>query len=75
MKKEKRRSRRYAIAFAFGEDLADIDEYQSTRRGKVPIYNLGAGFAVALRDGEQAPEGYEWKFKEVSYGYAVWRSV
>ena len=67
-----RKSRRYAIAFAFGQDLADIDEYQSTRRGKVPIYNLDGGYAVALREGEKAPEGYEWKFKEDVYGYAIW---
>ncbi len=73
---QKRKSRRYAIAFAFGQDLADVEEYQSTRRGKVPIYQLDGDYCVALRDGEALPQdvAYEWKFKEESYGYKVWWS-
>ena len=67
-----RRSRRYTIAFAFGQDIADVDEYQPSRRGKVPIYDLDGDYAIALREGEKAPAGYEWKFKEGAYGYAIW---
>jgi len=74
MKTERRKSRRYAIAFAFGQDIADVEEYQSTRRnGNVPIYLLDGDYVIALRDGESAPSDceYEWKEKGTEYGYRI----
>jgi hypothetical protein len=68
---KRRHSRREAIAFAFWQDIADVEEYQSTRRGSVPIYQINGNYAVALRDGESAPDGYDWHNKGTEYGYRV----
>ena len=62
-----RRSRRWAIAFALGDDLQDVMPYQSGH-GRVPIFSLARGphgLAVALRGTEVLPDGYAWRFVEV----------
>jgi hypothetical protein len=81
MAEEKRRSRRYAIAFILGADLGEIEEYQSTRRGSIPVYMTDSGeeFYLALRAGEKLPskdqwEGSEWERVATSYGYEIYRS-
>jgi hypothetical protein len=76
--KEKRRSRRYAIAFILG-DLPEVSEYQPTRRGRVPIYMSESTDALlcALRAGEKAPEPevFLWKHVGESYGYTILMSA
>lgn len=68
----RRRSRRYAIAFAFGQDIADVTEYQPGKH-RPSLFNIeiGDGYAIALRENEKLPDGYNWAFKEDAYGYQI----
>jgi len=50
-------NQRSAIASQFGWDIADVEEYQHTRRvhNRVFVYQTGSGYAVALKEGQKVP--------------------
>lgn len=67
----KRMLRRWAVATAFNEDVADVEEYQPGQTPK-PIYQMGEGYAFAFRPGDKLPEGYNWKLREIVGNYEIY---
>ena len=77
--KEKRRSRRYAIAFLLGADLGEVSEYQPTRRDRIPIFMSDSTDVLlcATRQGERLPSsyGYAWKHIGSAFNYEIYESI
>jgi hypothetical protein len=71
--KQKRRSRREALASFFSTDLSDIEWYQPGRT-KIPVFATEDWYYCATREGERPPEGWRWHAHGTSYHYQIHRA-
>jgi hypothetical protein len=71
---------RAAIATEFGWDIADVEEYQPTRRmhSTTHLFQTGRGYAIALREGKTIPKAYAdygpWTAHKAHRGWVVFTS-
>lgn len=73
------RSQRDAVAFSFGWDRDDVDEYQPTRPRdtRTRLWNVGDGFGIAVKAGKPVPtriaeEFGPWRLKESVPGWDIY---
>jgi hypothetical protein len=72
--KQKRRSRREALAFFFSTDVADIEWYQPGHT-KIPVFATEDWYYCATREGERPPEGWQWYLYGKAYTYQIHRAA
>lgn len=73
-------SQREAIATAFGWDIAEVEEYNPSRRihSRTFLYQTGSGYVIAIKTGTKIPMAYNhlapWVLRDQWKGWSVLES-